>query len=298
MTISTYNSTMPITVAVAVTKVEVAMLDVIIIGGGPAALAAAIYLGRAGYATKVFGREAFGGTVNQIVKISNYPGFVGEGAELAKNMKQQAEASGAKLEYGECTDIERTEHGWRVTVDGELIEAKAVLIATGSEPRQLDFGLDVPVSYCAMCDGDLVKGKDIAVVGGANSAVHEAIYLAPLARELTLISHSPIKAEQALVDRLQAYDNVKIIENTEPTPKLLNQYDQVFASIGKRPATSFLMPEVLSTDGYVETDSHYQTKLAGLFAAGDVRQGAVRQVVTAAGEGAGAARAMIEYLKG
>lgn len=272
------------------------MLDAIIIGGGPAALAAAIYLGRAGYITKVFAREAFGGAVNQIVKISNYPGFVGEGAELAKNMKQQAEASGAKLEYGECTGIERTEHGWRVLIDGEEIESRAVLIATGSEPRQLDFGLDVPVSYCAMCDGDLIKGKDIAVVGGANSAVHEAIYLAPLARELTLISHSAIKAEQALVDRLQEYDNVKVIENTEPTPKLLNQYDQVFVSIGKRPATSFLMPEVLSEEGYIEAEN-YQTKLAGLFAAGDVRQGAVRQVVTAAGEGVSAARAMIEYLK-
>lgn len=272
------------------------MLDAAIVGGGPAALTAAIYLGRAGYTVKVFEHEAFGGMVNQIVKISNYPGFVGKGSELANNMKQQAETSGAKLAYGECTGLEPTEHGWRVTVDGEPVNAKVVLIATGSEPRQLDFGLDVPVSYCAMCDGDLIKGKNIAVVGGANSAIHEAIYLAPLARELTLISHSGVKAEQALVDKLGQFNNVTIIENTEPTPKLLNQYDQVFVSIGKRPATRFLNPEVVDESGYIKAE-HYQTKLPGLFAAGDVRQGAVRQVVTAAAEGAAAARAMIDFLK-
>ena len=272
------------------------MLDAVIIGGGPAALAAAIYLGRAGYQTKVFERGTYGGAVVQIAELANYPGFSGPGHELAEKMRAQALAAGVTLEYGECTALAPVADGWQLTIDDEPVVAKAVLVATGSEPRQLNFALDVPVSYCALCDGDLIKGKNIAVVGGANSAVHEAIYLAKLASQLTVISHSKLKAEQALIDKLTEQQNVKIIENVEPTPELLNQYEQVFVNIGKRPATSFLPAEVLDAEGCVVTEN-YQTKLAGLFAAGDVRSGAVRQVITAAAEGAAAAKAIIDRLK-
>lgn len=272
------------------------MLDAAIIGGGPAALSAAIYLGRAGYQTKVFERGTYGGAVVQIAKLANYPGYLGAGKDLAEKMHEQATIAGAQLEYGECTALEQIEGGWQLTVDDEVVRTKIVLIATGSEPRQLDFELDVPVSYCALCDGPLTRGKNIAVVGGANSALHESIYLAQLAEKLTLISHSELKAEQTLVDKLQQYDNVKIVTNVEPTPELLNQYEYVFVSIGKRPATNFLPKEVLNEYDYVIAEA-YQTILPGLFAAGDVRDGAVRQVITAAGEGAAAAKAIIDTLK-
>lgn len=281
------------------------MIDVAIVGGGPAALSAAIYLGRAGLEVKVFEREAMGGTVNQIAHIGNYLGFEGAGADLAKDMKTQAETSGAKLEYGECTKVEKKNENWELLIDGEAVLAKAVLIATGSESRRLNFELEVPVSYCALCDGDLIKDQKIAVVGGANSALHEAIYLAPLCKSVTVISHSKLKAEQALTDKFHEYNNTAVIEDTEPTAELLNQFDHVFVSIGKCPATRFLPAAVLDGAGFVvtgetgndEQSNHYETKLAGLFAAGDVRLGAVRQVITAAGEGAAAAGEIIEYLK-
>ncbi len=273
------------------------LLDVAIVGGGPAALAAAIYLGRAGYQVKVFERATYGGVVVQIAELANYPGYLGDGQGLIAKMQEQAVSSGAKLEYGECTTLSQTSEGWKLTIDEEPVEARTVLIATGSEPRRLSITPDVPVSYCALCDGSLVKGKNIAVIGGANSALHEAIYLAKLAERVTLISHSPLKAEQALIHEVQQYSNVQILENVEPTVEQLSQFDHVFVSIGQRPATKFLPAEILSENGYVVTNEVYQTALKGIFAAGDVRYGAVRQVITAAGEGVAAAKSIMDSLR-
>ena len=259
------------------------MLDLAIIGSGPAAFSAAIYVARAGFSVKIFEKAAIGGAINEIVKLENYPGFVGTGAELAQNFKSQAKKWGVEIEYEEITSLDD-------------IKARAILVATGSEPRPLDFEVNVPVSYCALCDAPLYKGKNIAVVGGGNSAVSEAIYLAGLVGSLTLFSHSKLKAEACLVKQLSALKNVTIHENIEINAAKLDDFAAVFVFIGKRPATSFLPKEILDQDGYIKTKGH-ATTISGLFAAGDVRSGSIKQAIVAAGDGAAAAIEIIDFLR-
>lgn len=354
------------------------MHDLAIIGSGPAAMSAALYAGRAGLKVRVFEAQDFGGTLPKIDRIENYPGFAGTGAELSQAMRIQAESAGAKFVYGKCSNIDLTTDAFTVpdlatqngdgeatatdaftlTIDDdERVRARAVLIATGSEPKSLRFVPNRPVSYCALCDGPLTAGKHVVVVGGANSAVQEALYLAGLAADVTIVTHSQLKADRPLLDRLANAKNIQVREQTEPTPDLLNQFDHIFVYIGKRPATGFLRPladsllsatPLLSPDGYVITSSApnpipqrtaqsispaqtassvqptsparsssstqssasasqpaafagqarpYQTIVSGLFAAGDVRQGSTKQVITAAAEGAAAAIAITQYLQ-
>ncbi len=277
------------------------MHDLVIIGGGPAALSAAVYAARAGLGVKVYEKAEFGGVLPIIAELENYPGFLGPGKELAAKMRTQAEQLGAELEYGECTSARKLPDGtFELVIDESPIHAKSVLVASGSEPKRLAFDLSIPVSYCALCDGAFTKGKNIVVVGGANSALQESLYLANLAASVVIVTHSQLKADQQLIARLTQYPNIKVVENVEPTRDLLEQFDYCFVYIGKKPSTSFLPDEVLAHDGFVNTDtaSHlpHQTILAGLFAAGDVRSGSVKQIVTAAGDGAAAAIEVTEYL--
>ena len=331
-------------------------LDLAIIGSGPAALSAAIYAARAGHCVAVFERSNIGGALFEIAQISNYPGYTGPGRNLAATMRHQAESAGAAINYGECTAIRRLDPSaltpvdpsaptnpsastnpsapdrpapFELTIDGEPVRARAVLLATGSEPRPLPFTLTVPVSYCALCDADLAQGQDIAVVGGGNSAVQESLGLAPLVKSLTLISHSALKAEPHLQSQLRAHANVTIREHLEPTPELLNTFDRVFVFIGKRPATTCVAslaastPDFYDAAGYIRTapasvdaprtvpapvnispanpsvasvTPSHQTLIPGLYVAGDLRSGAVRQVVTAAGDGAAAAVKISQFL--
>ncbi len=347
--------------------------ELVIIGGGPAALSAALYAGRAGIAARIYESQAVGGTLNQIPQLENYPGYQGSGASLTAIMKNQAVQAGASLAYGECTALRyvgapanlgsremqappaepvapRTGETspvphFELTIDGEPILARAVIVATGSVPRRLDFELNIPISYCALCDGTLAAGKHIVVVGGANSAAQEALYLAGLVGQLkesggdeptsvTLISHSSLKADSELQKRLRACPNVQIIENVEPTAALLNQYDYCFVNIGRTPATGFLQElsasniqgdqrvsgqhadeslandscangrlainspvgELLDSTGYLLAPG-MKTAIPGLFAAGDVRAGAVRQIITACADGAQAALLAADFLR-
>ena len=334
-----------------------AVLDLAIIGSGPAALSAALYAARAGHRVAVFERSNIGGALFEIAQISNYPGYTGPGRDLAATMRHQAESAGAAINYGECTAIRRLDPStltpvapyapphasaavnpsapdrpalFELTIDGEPVRARAVLLATGSEPRPLPFTLAVPVSYCALCDADLAKGQDIAVVGGGNSAVQESLGLAPLVKSLTLISHSALKAEPHLQSQLRALSNVVVREHLEPTPELLNTFDRVFVFIGKRPATTCVAslaastPDFYDAAGYIRTapasvdaprtvsapvdtspanssaastTPSHQTLIPGLYVAGDLRSGAVRQVVTAAGDGAAAAVEISQFLR-
>lgn len=283
-------------------------IDVAILGAGPAGLSAGIYLARANYKCTVFSSGAVGGALQEISKISNYPGFVGAGPELAKAMTEQAKAAGASIEYGKCSEVridgvDGSARGFVLTIDDHEIFARAVLVASGSEPKTLDFEPHKPVSYCALCDGDLTKGKNIAVIGGGNSAVQEALYLAKLAKKVTIISHSNLKAEEYLREKADKVENIEIREGVEPAVELLDQFDQIFVYIGKRPASRYLEGingQILDEQGYVLTGNGqraHETAQSGLFAAGDVRAGLIHQVVTAAGDGATAAIEIIDFLK-
>ncbi len=327
-------------------------LELAIIGGGPAALSAALYASRAGLRATVFERGAVGGVLTQIAQIENYPGFIGTGAELADTMRRQAVQAGAKVEYGECTSVLRHEQGFILQIDGAPRSARAVIAATGSKPRSLELSLDVSVSYCALCDSSFAREKRVAVVGGGNSAFQEALHLIELVKSLTLITHSRVKADPWLVQRLLRYPNVEIREQLEPTAELLNQFEYVFVFIGKRPATDMFRqldqelrqasspkspsqekpqevqyPEMtresrhelqnhpqeqsagqvssnnLVSESYLLDSAGYliapenRAALAGLFAAGDVRAGALHQAVVAAADGASAALAAKSYLQ-
>lgn len=326
---STATSAAPVSAATSTT-----VLDLAIIGSGPAALSAALYAARAGLRVSVFERANIGGALCEIAQISNYPGFTGPGRDLAATMRRQAETAGVTITYGECTAIRPLEPSaasaapasdgtsaqpaasansvpdaaparFELTIDGEPVRARAVLLATGSEPRPLPFTLATPVSYCALCDADLAKGQDIAVVGGGNSAVQESLGLAPLVKSLTLITHSALKAEPHLITQLRALPNVTIREHLEPTPDLLNTFARVFVFIGKRPATTCVAdlaastPDFYDAAGYVRGGhgSAHQTAIPGLYVAGDLRSDTLRQVVTATGDGAAAAVEISQSLR-
>lgn len=273
------------------------MLDLAIIGSGPAAFSAAIYVARAGYNVKIFEKNKIGGTLTEIAKIENYPGYIGSGQGLAKQLQSQAESAGAVVEYGELTSLQPIDNHIELTIDDEKFEARSVLIATGSEPRRLDFSIDKPVSYCALCDAPLYKDKSIAVVGGGNSAFQESLYLASIAKNVTLFSHTAAKAEPYIINKAQACPNIDVRMNTTIDAEVLKPFDAIFVFIGAKPATDFLDRALLSDDGTIKT-ANYMSKLKGVFAAGDVRDGSTKQAIMASADGVAAAMEIIKYLKG
>lgn len=308
------------------------MLDLAILGSGPAALSAGLYAARAGLSVHIYGSDEPGGTLMQIDEIANYPGFQGSGRDLAGIMRAQATSAGAKLDYGECLSVQpagdRAHPVYRLVIDDEPVDTRTVLVATGSQPIPLDFEVRSPVSYCALCDGPLAAGKRVIVVGGGNSGVSEAIFLSPLVESITLITRSKLKAEAALQERLRALPNITIREHTLATPELLDTFDYVFVCIGKRPATSFLEDladqtvfdktagpisievtrelRLFDSSGYLITGrgksgAHaalpHQTAIPGIFAAGDVRSGVSKQAIVAAGDGAAAAIEIARFLR-
>lgn len=288
--------------------------DFVIIGSGPAAMSAAIYAARDKKAPLVLERDNMGGLAATISKIENYPGFIGTGAELMQTMRSQAESFGAKFGYGEITKLAQSDAGIDLEIDGdEHLLARAVLVAAGTERVRLGIpGEDLPgVSYCATCDGPLIRGQNVLVIGGGNSAVQEAFYLLKFCDKVTLLVRSRLRCDDTLRERLEHEPRISVELGAIPTK--IEQADQelsvisedgrtfsahnIFIFIGQRPATAFLPAEVLAEDDSVVTDKNYMTKIPGLFAAGDCRYESVHQVVTATGEGAAAAVAIRNYLK-
>ena len=288
--------------------------DFVIIGSGPAAMSAAIYAARDKKAPLVLERDNMGGLAATISKIENYPGFIGTGAELMQTMRSQAESFGAKFNYGEVTKLSQSDAGIDLEVDGdEHLLARAVLVATGTERVHLGIpGEDLPgVSYCATCDGPLIRGQNVLVIGGGNSAVQEVFYLLKFCDKATLLVRSRLRCDDTLRERLEHEPRISVELGVIPTK--IEQADQelsvisedgrtfsahnIFIFIGQRPATAFLPAEVLAEDNSVVTDKNYMTKIPGLFAAGDCRYESVHQVVAATGEGAAAAVAIRNYLK-
>ena len=300
--------------------------DVITIGAGPTALAAAIYTTREDINTVLFEKGVIGGLAATTDWVDNYPGFPDgiSGLDLAENLRKQAERFGAKIELGEVLGIEQQDGLVKLsTTEGDKF-AKAVLIATGSDYKKLGItGEDTyyarGVHYCATCDGAFYRDKKIVVVGGGNSAVQEALFLTRFASHIDLLVRSTLRASEVLIHELEKNDKItvhlgvttdeiigddtkvtKVVgTNTSDGEKVEFTTDGVFVFIGLNPNTSFLRESALEFDeiGFVKTNDLLETNIPGVFAAGDVRSGATMQIASAVGEGATAALRIREYIE-
>jgi thioredoxin reductase (NADPH) len=300
--------------------------DVVTIGAGPSALTAAIYTTREDIDTVLYEKSAIGGLAATTDMIDNYPGFPEgiEGMTLATQLEKQAERFGAHVEFGDVTAI-RSEGKYKVlVVDGEDVKAKAVLIATGSDYKKLGIPGEKEfygrgVHYCATCDGAYYRDKTLVVVGGGNSAIQEAIFLTRYTTHIDLLVRSKITASDVLQHGLQQYidsgqisvhlntttdeiidtngrvSSVAITENGEPSVIVT---DGIFVFVGLKPNTEFLVDSEVELDevGLVKTTAKLETSMDGVYASGDVRSGATKQIASAVGEGAAAALSIREYL--
>jgi thioredoxin reductase (NADPH) len=309
-------------------ETEVQTHDVVMIGAGPAALAAAVYTTREDIDTLLFERGVIGGLAAITDMVDNYPGFPDgiEGLTLAQQLQKQAERFGAVIELGEVTKItDEGEYKRLETTSGDML-AKAVLIATGSDYKKIGVPGEQEyyargVHYCATCDGAFYRDKKLVVVGGGNSAIQESIFLTRFASHIDLLVRSTIKASDVLRKDLQKYvdegkitvhlgtqtneivgenNEVRKVVGTKDGQKVEFETDGVFIFVGLIPNTQFLAQSDIALDeiGFVKTDKHLQTTMSGVFAAGDVRSGATMQIASAVGEGATAALIIREYLEG
>jgi thioredoxin reductase (NADPH) len=299
--------------------------QVVMVGAGPAALAAAVYTTREDIETLLYEKGVIGGLAAITDWVDNYPGFAKgvAGLELAESLRQQAERFGAVIELGEVLSI-KDEGKYKVldTTDGE-IKAEAVLIATGSDYKKLGVPGEKEyyahgVHYCATCDGAFYREKRLVVVGGGNSAVQEAIFLTRFATKIDLLVRSEVKASEILQSELKKHaDKITVHLNTS-TDEIVGEdgkvtkvaatkdgkkvdfpTDGVFVFVGLLPNTQFLKDSAIELDelGLIKTDIQLQTNMPGVFAAGDVRSGATMQIASAVGEGATAALLMRKYLE-
>ena len=296
---------------------ELAIYDVVVIGGGPAGLAAGLYAGRARLSTLVLERGVPGGQASTTYRVENYPGFTDGvlGPELMQQMERQAGAFGAVIETLDVDKLQLAGGQFIIRGGEESRSARTVIVATGTEPAKLGVPGEVEfrgrgVSYCATCDGAFFKAREIAVVGGGDSAIEEAIFLTRFASRVNVIHRrDQLRATRVLQER--AFGNPKVnflwnsvvveilgenrvrsllIKNVKTGELRELPVDGVFIYVGTRPNTAFL-EDILKLDpnGYIVTDERMRTEVPGLFAAGDVRKKELRQIVTAVADGAIAA---------
>jgi thioredoxin reductase (NADPH) len=300
--------------------------DLIIIGAGPAGLSAGLYAARGGLATVVLERMASGGHAAMTDLIENYPGFPQGivGPELTANMESQAREFGATFKtVAEVSQIEIRDGAFTVSAGDEAFASKAVIVATGADQTKLGVPgeerlIGRGVSYCAVCDGAFFRDADVAVVGGGNSAVEESLYLTRYAKKVFLIHRRErFRADKILIDRAVDHPKIEIIlssvieeiigENGVKSASIKNvstneirtlPVEGIFVYAGFKPNTDFLAGMVaLDAVGCIVTDAEMATNVPGLFAAGDVRSKNLRQIVTAAGDGATAAFAAEKYIE-
>ena len=298
--------------------------DMIVIGGGPAGYSAALYAARAGLRALVIERMSVGGQMALTDVIDNYPGFDSgiDGFQLGMQMQAGAERFGAETEYGEVISLElggdvkllRTSEGDRY--------ARTVVIATGANPRELNIEgerelVGAGVHYCAHCDGRFYKGATVAVVGGGNSAVSDALYLSRLAERVYIIHRrDELRATKVYNDNIKSAGNIELVLESRVESLIADErlsgvrlvstvdgderdlaVDALFVSIGRKPATDMLVGVLeLDDGGYIVADESTRTSIPGVFAVGDVRTKALRQVVTAVADGAVAAHYAELYL--
>ena len=298
--------------------------DVIIIGGGPGGYTAAIYTSRAGFETLVIEKFSAGGQMTQTQQIDNYPGFEEgiDGFTLGFKMQQGAERFGAVTLQTEVTAVDLIGKVKTVTTADGVFSAKAVIIASGAEHKHLGIASEESligrgVGYCAACDGMFYRGKQVAVIGGGNSAAADALLLSKICEKVTLVHRrDTLRAERAYHLPLMTASNVEFVWNSEVTDILADEkvtgvkitnrldgseqeisVDGVFISIGREPSTALFKGQIdLDEQGYIIADESTKTNIDGVFAVGDVRTKPVRQIVTAASDGATASHFAEEYI--
>lgn len=300
--------------------------ELIVIGAGPSALAAAIYTTRENITTTLYEKSVIGGLAAITDQVDNYPGFADgvPGMQLAEQLEAQARRFGADIQFGEVSNVIRENGQIKVTVDGHEHITKTLLIATGSDYNKINVPGEAElygrgVHYCATCDGAFYRDKKLAVVGGGNSGVQETIFLTRFASHIDLIVRSTLKASEVLQEELQKYiDEGKVTVHLQTTiseikvddnrlsgvtlshdEKLSNlDVDGVFVFVGLKPNTQFLAGSGVELDevGLIKTDQKLMTSVEGVFASGDVRSGATMQIASAVGEGATAALSIREYI--
>lgn len=299
--------------------------DVIIIGAGPAGMTAAVYASRANLNTLMLERGVPGGQMSDTEAVENYPGFDSIlGPDLANKMFEHSQKFGAKYAFGDVKEVK--DHGdYKEVITGDkTYKAKAVIIATGAQHRKLGVPGEEEyagrgVSYCAVCDGAFFRDREIAVIGGGDSAVEEGMYLTRFAKKVTIIHRrDQLRAQKILQER--AFQNEKIefiwdtvvekingkdgkvssltLKNVKTGETKEFETDGVFIYIGTDPLSEpFKSLGIVNEDGYIPTNENMETKVPGIFAAGDVREKELRQIVTATGDGSIAAEAAIKYIE-
>ncbi|SHH21385.1 thioredoxin reductase (NADPH) [Thermosyntropha lipolytica DSM 11003] len=300
------------------------MYDVIIIGAGPAGLTAAIYTGRANLKTLVLGGQVMGGNAALTDKIANYPGFPEEieGLELMERFQKQAVNFGAEIKMEEVLHIEDLGNTKKVVSEAGEYTCRAVILAMGARRKELGVPgekefLGRGVSYCATCDGAFFAGVPVAIIGGGDSAVKEALYMADIASKVYVITLMPyFTANKTDLDKVLQHEKIQTMVNREVVAingeemvasitlrdtttgkEEILPVEGVFISIGLTPASELVRDLVKTEAGYVITDEDMHTSVKGIFAAGDIRSKKWRQVANAVGDGAVAGIAVAEYLK-
>lgn len=290
------------------------MLDLIIVGAGPAGLSACLYASRAGLDVLILDMAAPGGKLNVTAQIENYPGVKpSPGPEIAYQMYESALSFGAKMDYQEVVEIKDCGDFKEVVTAKQTYQTKYVLIATGTKERQMHLPKENElvgrgISYCAVCDGPFFKGEDVAVIGGGNSALEEAMYLSSICQHVHLIVRRDVfRADKIIQDRLKEHENIivhfkkkpfEILEDNQKVKGLIlidsetNEKEEllvngIFPFIGLDPMSQCVEKlGLINTQGYIDANENMETKVPGIFVAGDVRNKNLRQVVTATNDGA------------
>ena len=302
------------------------LYDVVIIGGGPGGYTAALYCVRSGLRTLVLEKLSAGGQMATTAHVDNYPGFDEgiDGFELAERMQHGAERFGAVTEYAEVTSMNLTAQPKQIVTTSGTFSGKTVILATGASPRMLGLSNEEAlrgrgVSYCATCDGMFFRNKTVVVAGGGNSAAEDALTLSKVCKKVYLVHRrDTLRATQSYLAPLQNAENLefvwnKQIDSLEATDGHLSSIkmtdrvtgetssltcDGLFVAIGRTPDTSLISEQVFcDAHGYIIADETTKTNIPGVFAVGDVRQKPLRQIITAAADGATASKFVEEFLQ-
>ena len=300
------------------------MYDIIIIGSGPAGLSAAIYAQRACLDTIVIEKNGIsGGQVLNTWEVDNYPGFPGvTGFELSRQFREHANKLGARVVQDEVVQVELSGNVKKVVCEEETYEARCVILASGAHHRTLEVPGEeelrgAGVSYCATCDGAFFRGRTVAVVGGGDAALEDAIFLARMCEKVYIVHRrDKLRGAKRLQERLQALENIEFVWNSETAAIEGNgqvealrlrqtktgeerrlDVDGVFIAVGIAPESELYAGQLELDEGYIRADESGQTSVPGVFAAGDVRTKALRQILTAASDGANCVASAERYLQ-